>query len=233
MPEISASYASPGLRWGLLVDDHPGAHHTFELVAGADLGIPPDFGGAGQFCVATIIFPADSGREPVRGWKPAPARGSADDWNVLCTKTLGRALKKAGYPDHLPDLRALVHWRQRNAEVAVIAAGMTPLAIEAGQDDEALDENQRPIRVANDDDDAEVPVGHDDEAEDAELVDPDDPDLDHELLARVRAMPELQQTKVAEWARQRGLSFRKPVEAALANFVEVVESSVKRDRKAS
>jgi hypothetical protein len=121
MAAISEFYASPGLRLGLLLEDHPEATYDFQLVTGADIGVPDKFGGDKQFCLATIRFPI--GRSDVTAWKPVPASGTADDWNILCTKTLGRALKRAGYPDDLKDLKALVLWRQRDAEIAAIRGG--------------------------------------------------------------------------------------------------------------
>jgi hypothetical protein len=121
MAAISEFYASPGLRLGLLLEDHPEATYDFQLVAGSDVGVPDKFGGDKQFCLATIRFPA--GRSDVTAWKPVPASGSPDEWNILCTKTLGRALKRAGYPDDLKDLKALVLWRQRDAEIAAIRGG--------------------------------------------------------------------------------------------------------------
>jgi len=133
---ISESYASPGLRWGLILEDHPGTTFHFELMAGTeipDVAVPEQYGGARDFCVATIRFPADSGLADVVAYKSVPSEGTADEWNVLCTKTLGRALKRAGYPDDLHDLKALVLWRQRNAEVAAIATGGTQLAIGTGE----------------------------------------------------------------------------------------------------
>lgn len=139
MPELRAGYASPGLRWGLLLEDHPQATHTFSSGQAQEFGVPEPFGGQEQVCVATIHF--NDGRPDVTGWKPTgKARGTADEWNVLCTKTLGRALKRAGYPDDMPSLKALVLWRQRNAEVAALGGGEpAPLALTTGSDNADLD----------------------------------------------------------------------------------------------
>jgi hypothetical protein len=136
--QIDANYASPGLRWGLLLEDHPGATYGFELSKGSDIpkvGIPAEYGGDRAVCVATIEFPSASQLASVVAYKSIPETGQPDEWNVLCTKTLGRALKKAGYPDNLIDLKALVLWRQRNAEVGAITAagGIAPLALGSGE----------------------------------------------------------------------------------------------------
>lgn len=128
MGQISESYASPGLRLGLLLEDHPKATYRFDLVTGNEIGVPDSFGGGSkQFCLCTIEFGAD--RAAVTAWKPVPDKGDPDLWNILCTKTLGRALKRAGYPDDLHDLKALVLWRQREAEIAAIKAGTQTLAL--------------------------------------------------------------------------------------------------------
>ena len=131
---ISESYASPGLRWGLLLEDHPRATYTFELLRGTEFPenpIPEAFGGDRDFCVCTIIFPSESGKSTAIAYKAAP-NGGAEEWNVLCTKTLGRALKKAGYPDDLHDLKALLLWRQRTAETQAIMSGNAHLALDGG-----------------------------------------------------------------------------------------------------
>jgi hypothetical protein len=128
MGQISESYASPGLRLGLLLEDHPQATYEFHLRTGDEIGVPDEYGGGDRkFCVCTITF--DEGRASVEAWKPVAGNGTPDEWNILCTKTLGRALKRAGYPDDLHDLKALVLWRQREAEIAAIKAGSLPLEV--------------------------------------------------------------------------------------------------------
>ena len=120
MGQISPDYASPGLRVGLFLTDHPDGRIQHELVSGAELNIPEEFGGKGNFCRCNLSW---DGEVRATAWKPVPAKGDAEVWNVICTKTTGRALKKAGYPDDLVDLKALVLWRQRQAEIQAISAG--------------------------------------------------------------------------------------------------------------
>lgn len=176
---ISESYASPGLRWGLLLEDQPGATYTFELLRGVDFPvnpIPEGFGGDRDFCVCTITFPPETGKSAVSAYKPAGAQGDPEGWNVTCTKTLGRALKKAGYPDDLKDLKALLLWRQRTAETQAIMSGSAHLALDSGEPapqralpaapvEDALDEAavSNGERVSGDD-------AGDDEPVDAEVV---------------------------------------------------------------
>lgn len=179
------TFASPGLRWGLLLEDHPRATHEFELKKGSTIGIPSEYGGDGNFCVCTIRIP---GQEPIVAYKEAPKKKDPDEWVVACTKTLGRALKKAGYPDDLKDLKALVLWRQRNAEVAAIASGQAlttrpaPLEIEAGGRD--ADDDGRPDvdHGAIDDDDSII---------DAEVV-KDEPSSDAKPINFYKLLDEIE-----------------------------------------
>jgi hypothetical protein len=140
--QISESYASPGLRLGLLLEDHPEATYDFRLATGDEIGVPDEYGGGTKkFCVCTISF--GENRAPVIAWKPVSGNGTPDEWNILCTKTLGRALKRAGYPDDLHDLKALVLWRQREAEIAAIKGGALPdvrpvAAIEAAPESDPM-----------------------------------------------------------------------------------------------
>jgi hypothetical protein len=184
MATISETYASPLLRWALLQEDFPGATHQFECVAldGIPEHIrPPErfVEADDEFCLATVRFPDDSGRPTAYAWSAlrTGVRGqgnstspvkSLEQWNTLCTKTLGRALKRAGYPDDLTELKAAILWRRRNAEIAQLAGGSgvgSHMQIEAGATIEgALEASGRP---SPDD------VGLDDESGPPPGVDPD------------------------------------------------------------
>lgn len=135
MPEIDHRYASPGLRWSLLLEDHPGATKTFTMGTAGEQGVPAAYGADKPVCVATIAYP--DGRS-FTGYKLIKPQGDPDDWNQLCTKTLGRALKAAGYPDHTPDLKAVVLWRQRLVELRRLEAGTETLA-SLGEPDAAME----------------------------------------------------------------------------------------------
>ena len=184
MGQISESYASPGLRLGLLLEDHPDATYDFRLASGDEIGVPDEYGGgAKRFCVCTITF--GEGRAAVTAWKPVSGNGTPDEWNILCTKTLGRALKRAGYPDDLHDLKALVLWRQREAEIAAIKGGALPdvrpvAAIEAAPE---LDPMQVALQAAAVSDAEQVTA---DDVADGELVNVADP----ETLAEIDELRE-------------------------------------------
>jgi len=132
MAQIAENYVSPSLRWGIFKEDHPDASVEFHAAPGIELGIPKDFGGSEQYCVATIFkHPGDT--SPIVGYKPvSDAKGGrsehvSDGWNILCTKALGRALKRGGYPDTTDDLRVFVQYKKRMAEHSAIRHGIEAL----------------------------------------------------------------------------------------------------------
>ena len=118
---IAEDYVSPSVRWGLLKQDYPQAVVEFSHCKGSEIGIPPKFGGDEEYCVASILLRPND-QFPITGYKPfsdAQTRKgdhSSDAWNVLCTKALGRALKRAGYADTASEMRVLVQYKQRLAE---------------------------------------------------------------------------------------------------------------------
>ncbi len=129
MAQIAENYVSPSLRWGIFKEDHPDASVEFHAAPGTELGIPENFGGSEQYCVATIFkHPGDP--SPIVGYKPVSdatgGRGDhlSDGWNILCTKALGRALKRGGYPDTTDDLRVFVQYKKRMAEHSAIRHGV-------------------------------------------------------------------------------------------------------------
>lgn len=149
MSQISDKYASPLLRWALLLEDHPQATYSYDLVKGKDLpggqAIPERFGGGHDFCLATIEFPPETGLEPAYGYKGVDVgvnlKGNqtgpvtnAEQWQQLCTKCLGRALKRCGYPDDMDELRAVLRWRNEITRLRSLAeGGPAPQALGEGE----------------------------------------------------------------------------------------------------
>lgn len=172
MAGIPPTYASPGLRWGLALEDHPGAYVEFEEKPGTEVGIPARLGGNDSFCVATVHFPSTIGstRKPVIGYKAigSEIKGvldhASDRWNIVCTKALGRALKRAGYPDDMDDLKALVVWRQREAEIRAIGTGVAQVALAPAQTERALEAAGRQSPEASGPDDGQAPSTEPDES---------------------------------------------------------------------
>jgi hypothetical protein len=179
---IPETYASPGLRWGLFLHDHPHAPDPVFRMARFDdpeVNVPEEFATGGQekftgdFVVCTID-PADGGQK-ITAWREIPSRekrGGAwhdlartpDNWRKLTTMALGRALKQAGYADDTSDLKALLLWRRRDVEMRMLEAGITPPpALGQGPADEDLDAAAR----------AQPHAEHPDSAAVAREVEPD------------------------------------------------------------
>lgn len=233
--QISETYSSPALRWALLLEDLPGSDYDFALSRGGPLGIPEEFGGDGQFCVATITYPSATGRAATVAWKPVPARGSPDDWNVLCTKTLGRALKRAGYPDSLPDLKALVLWRHRNAEVAAIGNGAAPARalpapavepdpLEAPRPPQAYDDDSAPATG----DDAYDPHDPTRPFVDVEAL----PEPDPAWLARLEALSVSSREMAGRYALDHDLDLARPDKVMVAYVASREKADAKTARDA-
>lgn len=219
---IPDSYASPGLRIGLLLEDHPTARVDYTIEMGSDLGIPPEQGGDEQFVVASIVFGTD--RHPAVGWKALSSRptkkdGSvqsfdhpSDQYNLNCTKALGRALKRAGYPDDIDDLRALVRWRRENAQLQALLAGQATVQLQEAKPEDALalaaKSDPENDGTANDD------VIDMNEGEDGvygargDLSPPGDEQI-AELRRTINALGK-QSSMLTAWARNRGYRVTRP-----------------------
>lgn len=113
MPINFDDYISPSLRWSMFKADWPDATVEYREGTAADAGIPSSFSKKEEkVCIATVTrFPGDT---PFIGYKSvSDAKGrDTDAWNVLCSKALGRALKKAGSPDNMNDLKVLMRFRE-------------------------------------------------------------------------------------------------------------------------
>jgi hypothetical protein len=177
---IDESYVSPMLRWGLLLNDHPGAKSEFKIVSVEQLPIPERFREDKEYLVCSIVFP--DGNATAIGWKPLKAAKKPGDegYAALRTMALGRALKDAGYPDKMPDLKALVLWRQRQAEISAIQSGVPrpALPVAAESIERALEEAADPVADATSPDDGSPDIV------DAEVVeeDTDPPEIYQQIL---------------------------------------------------
>lgn len=230
MPALPESYASPGLRVGLLLDDHPGAVITYREGTAAECGVPASWGGDQQVVICRIERP---NLPPVDAYKPVELRVmrngkmvdatlDPDWWNVQSTKALGRALKRCGYPDDMRDLKALVLWRQRNAEVAATLGGSSVPALPPGVDPET-GELEAAGRADPDD------VGADDVTE-AEVVPAFDPEsatpgeMDAEISRRLKAMGAADRRAYLNWRAATfpdGLDEREDYDMAFAVLYEL------------
>jgi hypothetical protein len=163
MAEISPNYVGPMARWGMLLLDHPLATKKETLVPREESDIPPSHWrsqkGYEMVCKCVVDFGPGSTRRPITAYRfadvPSARSGHTntgndpEGWETWCTKTLGRVVKEAGYPDDVNDLKLVLLWRRRNAEIAGIAAGRS-IAVNGAADDRVVDAAAKP------DDDADA-----------------------------------------------------------------------------
>lgn len=119
---IQEGYLSTSVRWALFKSDNPDGEIKFTEATADEIGIPASFSKKDEkFCVATITrYPGDT--LEVVAYKSVLAAGKivdSDAWHVLCSKAMGRALKKAGYPDTISDLKIMTRYREIGTEPVV------------------------------------------------------------------------------------------------------------------
>lgn len=114
MPINYDDYLSTSVRWAMFKADWPDATVDFSEGTAADVSIPATFTKKDEkLCIAKVsrftgddrIITAFKSQGDVRGVK------DTDSWHALCSKAMGRALKKAGYPDTMTDLKILLKFR--------------------------------------------------------------------------------------------------------------------------
>jgi len=121
---IQEGYLSTSVRWALFKADHPDGEIKFTEATAEQVGIPSSFSKKDErFCVATITrHPGDT--LEIVGYKSVSAAGKiadSDAWHVLCSKAMGRALKKAGYPDTISDLKIMTRYQEIGSQPIVNA----------------------------------------------------------------------------------------------------------------
>lgn len=119
---IQEGYLSTSVRWALFKADHPDGEIKFHEASASEIGVPESFSKPNEkFCVATITrFAGDP--ISVVAYKSTRAAGKdtdSDAWHVLCSKAMGRALKKAGYPDTISDLKIMTRYQEIGAPAVV------------------------------------------------------------------------------------------------------------------
>ena len=114
MPINYDDYLSTSVRWAMFKADWPDATVDFSEGTAADVNIPATFTKKDEkLCIAKVsrftgddrIITAFKSQSDVRSAK------DTDSWHALCSKAMGRALKKAGYPDTMTDLKILLKFR--------------------------------------------------------------------------------------------------------------------------
>lgn len=107
-------YLSTSVRWAMFKADWPDATVVFTEGTAEEAGIPSSFSKKEEkVCIATVTRHGDDNR-PIVAYKTfSDAKGrDTDSWHALCSKAMGRALKKAGYPDTIDDLKILMRFRE-------------------------------------------------------------------------------------------------------------------------
>ena len=131
MPINFDDYISTSLRWSMFKADWPDATVEFTEGTAADAGVPASFSKKDEkVCIATVTrFKGDT---PFIGYKSvSDAKGrDTDSWNVLCSKAMGRALKKAGSPDNMNDLKVLMRFREAIGTAKKVESKNAPALIE-------------------------------------------------------------------------------------------------------
>jgi len=230
MAAIPPTYASPGLRWGLCLEDHPEAFVEFKVATGTELGIP-DFVGGGDgenFCVATVTFPPETKKPQVIGYKhiptgrdlkaPGTPKGEeehlSDAWNILCTKALGRALKRAGYPDDIPDLKALTVWRMRSAQIEALTLGNANFTMGLADAEKAIDEAGK-VDAGPTGDDGATPNT---EREALPAAEPPTAESTEAIRQLINELGPLS-VQLRDWAKDQGYQYSRPASEAIAQAI--------------
>jgi hypothetical protein len=123
-------YLSTSVRWAMFKADWPDGAIEFTESTPAEIGIPSSFSKKDEkICVATVTrFTGDD--RPIVAYKAeSDVRGArdTDSWHALCSKAMGRAMKKAGYPDTMSDLRILMKFREAKDGVKRVEPAQTPV----------------------------------------------------------------------------------------------------------
>jgi hypothetical protein len=113
-------YLSTSVRWAMFKADWPDASIEFSESTPSDIGIPSTFSKKDEkICVAHVArYKGDE--SPIVAYKAeSDVRGpkDTDSWHALCSKAMGRAMKKAGYPDTMTDLKILMKFREAKTGV--------------------------------------------------------------------------------------------------------------------
>lgn len=169
---IKDDYLSTSVRWALFKADFPDGKIEFSDGTPQDVGIPESFSKKGErLCIAKLHRnPADA--DPVIAFKSQSdaTKNDTDAWHALCSKAMGRALKKAGYPDCMEDLRTLMNFRKANrgeTETKSAASSVSTVTSTVGgvtitQPTIAVESKEKPIRPAIDwSSDGERDMAHD------------------------------------------------------------------------
>lgn len=218
---ISESYASPGMRHGLFKEDHPLAPQPeYTLGRGSEAGVPEAFGGKDEVCVCTLLYGPNEGIAPVISYKETKGTGkNSEEWNKLCAKALGRALKAAGYPADVYELQAKLAHRTAVAKIAALTSGVLVSEAKPAPGPDPLEAAAAPSEDYDPDD---APEPHSDPAPDPPAPEPEAPREQHSQpqLSVVDAPAEDSNGPDREAIRQELNSLNEEERAAFRRFMD-------------
>lgn len=217
---MKADYASVWLRWALFLQDHPNAPQpVYGMATAADLNVDDAFKGTGLF-VTCAVDPAD-GTPPRTDWKEVPANEKGKSASFIKTPeslrklragALGRVLKGLGYCETTGDIKVLILWKRRHAEIAALAAGRAiPGELPANErEDAALADAAVPSADHEYEDQERGDSDNDGGDRPAATVDPDRVPWHPDLLPLAAALNGDALDEVLAFARDRGIDTEQP-----------------------
>ena len=124
-------YLSTSVRWAMFKADWPDASIEFSESTPSEIGIPSTFSKKDEKVCVALVTRYKGDESPIVSYKAeSDVRGAkdTDSWHALCSKAMGRAMKKAGYPDTLTDLKVLMKFREAKTGVKVVSAPQVQVA---------------------------------------------------------------------------------------------------------
>lgn len=113
-------YLSTSVRWAMFKADWPDASIEFSESTPSEIGIPSTFSKKDEKICVALVTRYKGDESPIVAYKAeSDVRGAkdTDSWHALCSKAMGRAMKKAGYPDTMTDLKILMKFREAKTGV--------------------------------------------------------------------------------------------------------------------
>ena len=157
-------YLSTSVRWAMFKADWPDASIEFSESTPSEIGIPSTFSKKDEkICVAHVArYKGDE--SPIVAYKAeSDVRGpkDTDSWHALCSKAMGRAMKKAGYPDTMGDLKTLINFRKTNKTEQPEAKTTSVAGVQISTPTIQMESKEKPARPSIDwSSDAERDMAH-------------------------------------------------------------------------
>jgi hypothetical protein len=148
---LKETFVGAGARWAMLLSDFPLATHVEEWIEDVTVSdVPKAFWPPGKpagVCRCTLNFGPGQAQKPIVVYRFPDVKGQGGanaateyhptGWESLCTKTLGRALKEAGYPQDSKEIQLWLLFRRRLGELDAVRRGIIPAPLASRPDDDA------------------------------------------------------------------------------------------------